>query len=97
MVMRFALLCLVLSACGYQNTRQEPAKLQVIAQPEDARVYVDERFIASARVLAQRPRELRAGSHRVTITAPGYFPHDVAVDLPSGTTTIRISLRQVPP
>ncbi len=97
MVMRFALLCLVLSACGYQNTRREPAKLQVIAQPEDARVYVDERFIASARVLAQRPRELRAGSHRVTITAPGYFPHDVAVDLPSGTTTIRISLRQVPP
>ena len=91
------LVCLLAAACGYQNTRREPAKLQVIAEPEEARVYVDERFVASARVLAQRPRELRAGAHRVTITAPGYFPHDVAVDLPSGTTTIRISLRAVPP
>lgn len=96
-MIRALVLLVLFGACGYQNTRREPAKLQVIAEPEEARVYVDERFVASARVLAQRPRELRAGSHRVTITAPGYFPHDVAVDLPSGTTTIRISLRAVPP
>ena len=87
----------VLASCGYQNLRPTPTKLQVIAEPEDARVYVDERFVATGRVLAQRPRELRTGEHRVSIQAPGYFPHDVEVDLPPGTTTIEIRLRPIPP
>ncbi len=89
-------LAVSLLSCGYQNVRETPARLQVIAEPEEASVYVDERFAASARVLAQRPRSVRTGSHRITIRAPGYFPHDVEVDLPAGTTTIRISLRPVP-
>jgi len=96
---RAALLGLALlgaSGC-YQQTRPEPAKLQVIAQPEEARVYVDEAFVASARVLEGRPRRIRPGRHRITITAPGHFPHDVEVDFPAGTTTIRIALRPIPP
>ncbi|MEM9067508.1 MAG: PEGA domain-containing protein [Myxococcota bacterium] len=97
--MRALVLLGVLSTlrCGYSQVRGQPARLQVIAEPEDARVYVDERFVASARVLAQRPRELSPGSHRLSIQAPGYFPHDVAVELPAGTTTVRISLRPIPP
>jgi len=96
-VVRLALASLLLFAsCGVQNVREPPARLQVIAEPENARVYVDERYMATARVLERRPQQLRTGPHRVTIEAPGFFPHDVEVDLPSGTTTIRISLRAVP-
>lgn len=92
-----AWLAILGSGCAYPTAQPTRAKLRVIAEPADARVYVDERFVASARVLARRPRELRPGRHRLTFQAPGYFPHDVAVDLPPGTTTIRISLRPIPP
>lgn len=88
---------LLLCACGFQNVRETPTRLQVIAEPEAARVYVDERFVATARVLAARPRQLRPGPHQLTLRAPGYFPHDVDVELPPGTTTVRIRLRPVPP
>lgn len=85
-----------LSACGPVQTAETPAQLQVIAEPETARVYVEDRFIAGARVLAVRPHELPPGTHHITITSPGYFPHDIEANLPSGTTTIRISLRPIP-
>jgi hypothetical protein len=88
-----ALLCL--SACASVATR--PAELRVIARPENARVYLDDRFVATARVLSRRPESVRAGVHYMTITADGYFPHDVELDLPSGLTTVEISLRPVPP
>jgi hypothetical protein len=68
----------------------------VIADPEIARVEVDDRFIGTARVLAHRPEALAVGTHFVTIAAPGFFPHDVEVDLPAGETRIEISLRAIP-
>ena len=90
-------LALALSACGASQPGAEAASLRVVAEPEMARVYVDDRFIATARRLAVRPAPLRTGVHFVTITADGYFPHDVEVDLPAGETTVEISLRAVPP
>lgn len=86
-----------LMGCGPVAIAETPARLEVVAEPDTARVFVDERFVASARVLAVRPREIPAGTHHLTITAPGYFPHDLEVNLPSGTTTIRIALRPIPP
>ena len=86
-----------IAGCMGGQVREEPARLQVIAEPEVARIYVDDRFLASARVLAVRPKALSRGVHYVTIEAPGYFPHDVRVDLPPGTTTVRIKLRPIPP
>ena len=83
-------------ACG-GGPRPTPAGLQVIAVPADARVYVDGRFVASARVLAHRAHRLPAGVHQITISAPGYFPHDLETELPPGVSTIEISLRPVPP
>jgi hypothetical protein len=32
----------------------------------------------------------------LTITADGYFPHDLDLDLAPGTTTVRVALRPVP-
>jgi hypothetical protein len=65
--------------------------------PETAAVYVDDRFLASGRKLANRPERLRPGEHFITVSAPGYFPHDVRVELPVGETSIELRLRPVPP
>lgn len=73
------------------------ATVRFVLEPATARVYTDERFLGGARVVAVRPIELRAGPRRFTITADGYFPHDLDVELPPGLTTIRVSLRPVPP
>jgi len=73
------------------------AKLRVVAEPDTTTVYVEDQFVGSARVLAVRPRSLRPGVKHITFKAPHYFPHDVRVDLPEGTTTIQMKLRPIPP
>jgi hypothetical protein len=90
-------LAFALSACGASQPGAEAAALRVVAEPDMARVYVDDRFIATARRLAVRPAPLRTGVHFVTVSADGYFPHDVELDLPAGETTVEITLRPVPP
>lgn len=86
---------LSLSAC-YGNIRPTPAVLRVEVVPDDARVLIDDTFIGRARRTAAQPKELPLGRHRLTVEAPGYFPHDLDLDLPSGETNVRIELRPVP-
>lgn len=87
----------LLAACGTQQRPREQATVRFLLEPASARVYVEDRFVGAARLLRVRPRTFPAGMRHFTITAEGYFPHDVAVDLPPGTTTIRLSLRPIPP
>jgi len=88
---------LVLAACGAaQHPKEATAELRVTAVPENAVVEVNERSVGSARVLSQRPVKLKTGMKRISISAPGYFPHDIEVDLPAGETKIDIKLRAVP-
>ncbi len=96
-VVGLAMLTLSAAACGSRQQAAEHALLRMQIDPESASVYVDDRFIASGRKLAGRPQRLRPGRHFITVTAPGYFPHDVEVDLPVGETQIELSLRPVPP
>jgi hypothetical protein len=86
-----------LSSCVRQPPPPQLAKLRVLAEPETTTVYVDDRYVGSARVLAAKPRSLSPGSKLVTFKAPGYFPHDVRLELPSGVTTVRMKLRKIPP
>jgi hypothetical protein len=89
---------LALAACGgRQHVRERPAELRVVAVPPAAIVQVDERFVGAARVLEKKPARLPPGKRRVTIEAPGYFPHDLEVELKPGVTTVEITLRPVPP
>jgi hypothetical protein len=93
-----ALSVLSLVACGSrQQPRERPAELRVVAVPAEAVVQVDERFVGGARTLARKPAQVKPGKHRVTIEAPGYFPHDFELDLPVGVTSVEIKLRPVPP
>lgn len=94
-----ALLVLSASLAGCVRPPPPPAlaKLRVLAEPETTTVYVDDRYVGSARVLAAKPRSLSPGVKLITFKAPGYFPHDVRLDLPSGVTTVRMKLRKIPP
>jgi hypothetical protein len=92
-----SLTVLATAGCSVEVNRRPAARLRVIAEPPDATVYANERFAGNAKVLAVRPKELGEGEHRVTITAPGHFPHDLVVKLVPGTTTLRIKLRPIPP
>jgi hypothetical protein len=88
--------CLV--ACGgAQHPREKPAQLRVVAEPANATVQIDERFVGAARVLQKQPASVPPGKHRVTIEAPNYFPHDLELDMPVGVTSLEIKLRPVPP
>lgn len=85
------------AACGASQPAREQAQLRIVAEPATASVYVDDRFIATARRIARRPEPLRTGVHHVTVSAPGHFPHDLELDLPAGLTTVEVSLRPIPP
>jgi hypothetical protein len=86
-----------LAACASsQHGAQPTAELRVVAVPESAVVQVNEQFVGSARVLDKRPARFTPGKKRVTVEAPGYFPHDLEVELAKGVTTVNIKLRPIP-
>lgn len=72
------------------------AQLRVEAVPDNTTVYIDGRFIGTARILAKKAKRLPPGVKYITFKAPGYFPHDVRLDLPAGLTTLRMTLRPIP-
>jgi hypothetical protein len=91
-----AALLLVAACAGSQRPAEPSAELRVVAEPDAAIVQVNEQFVGSARVLSKRPARFSPGKKRVTVEAPGYFPHDLEVDLTKGVTTINIKLRPIP-
>jgi hypothetical protein len=76
---------------------RDTATLRVRVEPDTARVSIDDRYVARARTLDAEPRALEAGEHLLTIEADGFFPHDLAVDLAPGETTVEVRLRPIPP
>ena len=91
-------LALWTAACA-TTPRASPktALLRTVVEPPSAIVQVDEQFAGAARVLDTRPSAQLPGKHRVTVEAPGYFPHDLDVELAVGVTTVQVKLRKVPP
>ena len=98
--MRVAAVALALMAmgCAKQNTvAPQPARLQIIATPPNASVYIDGHYFGRATVLSQEPKALAPGVHLMTVHAEDYFPHDMELKLPRGVTTMEIELRPIPP
>jgi len=85
------------SGCMQNTPKVKMAYLKVVAEPPATTVYVGDRFIGTARLLAKQPKALSTGVKYVTFKAQGYFPHDLKLDLPAGDTTIKIKLRPIPP
>jgi len=91
-------LTLVALGCAKKNTvAPEPARLQIIATPPNASVYIDGHYFGRATVLSQEPKALVPGVHLMTVQADDHFPHDMELELPRGLTTITVKLRPVPP
>jgi hypothetical protein len=89
---------LLLSLAGCMHAPPPPvAKLKVEAEPETTTVYVNGKYAGRAKVLAVKAKELKPGVTYITFKAPGYFPHDVRLRLPPGTTSIKMKLRPIPP
>jgi len=87
---------LMLAACYGQPPPPRTANLRIVAEPATTTVYVDGEYFGSARVLAKHPKPLAAGQRLVTFMAPGFFPHDVQLDLAPGDTTVRMKLLPIP-
>ncbi len=98
---RAVTLCALLAAGACMRvpvaTKIETAELRVIAEPEEASVYIDGHYFGRARVLAEVPKALKPGKHLLTVSADGYFPHDSAITLLPGISTLEIKLDPVPP
>jgi hypothetical protein len=92
-----AMLAPLVACGGAQKGKGATAELRVLVDPPSAVVQVNERFVGAARVLDKQPARLTPGPKRVTVEAPGYFPHDLELELPAGTTTLNVKLRPVPP
>lgn len=93
-----AVLVLGISGCiSAAPPRGRLAELRVVAEPDSAVVYFNGRFVGTARNLAKVPAAVRPGTIYATIKAPGYFPHDLKLDLPKGETQVKIKLRPIPP
>jgi len=88
---------LLWAGCLSSAQPKREARLRVLAEPSTTTVYIEDRYIGSARVLAANPKRLKPGVAYLTFQAPNYFPHDVRVELPPGETTIKMKLRPIPP
>ena len=86
----------VLSGCMGTMPPQRIATLKVRAVPPNTQVYINGRYAGRAALLQKVGKALRPGVQYVTFSAPGYFPHDVRVDLAPGETEIDIKLRPIP-
>jgi hypothetical protein len=91
------LVVLAASGCMTPPPKVRMAYLKVIAEPPATTVYVGDRFLGTARVLAKSPKALPPGVKYMTFKAQGFFPHDIRLDLPAGDTTVKIKLRPIPP
>jgi hypothetical protein len=73
------------------------AYLKVVAEPRQTTVYSNDRFLGSAHLLQKQPKALPPGTKYLTFKAPGYFPHDLQIKLPTGETIVKVKLRPIPP
>lgn len=75
--------------------RADRARLAIHAEPADAAVYVDDRFVGTADELASMERGIvvTPGKHTVTVSRPGYRDRSTEIEVETGKTeTVKLSL-----
>ena len=85
------------SSATARSTRAPRARsrLTIQAQPADAAVYVDDRFVGTADELSSMDRGIvvSPGKHTVTVSRPGYHDKSSEVDVDAGKSeTVKVSL-----
>lgn len=71
--------------------------MRMIGGPPNATVTIDDVFVGRLDLVAARGVALPAGTHRVSVEAPGYFPWDRVVEAKEGDPLrLQVSLVAVP-
>jgi hypothetical protein len=76
--------------------RSDKSRLSLVVSPQDAAVYLDDRFVGTAEELGSLPMGLAvsAGKHTVTVSRPGFQDQSMDVQIePGATQKIEISLK----
>ncbi len=102
--MRLAMLIMgcVLSACSPRvvEAPKAPGVSLVIkvdgSVPEQSRVTIDDEVLGALDFVAEHGVRVPAGTHRMTVTAPGYLPFDRAFQATGKRVVVNVSLRQSP-
>jgi len=87
------------SPAGSLDARGEPARLRLSVEPADASVYLDGRFLGSARDLSSLRAGLLVdpGHHTIEIVRPGYDAQRRDVEVAAGEEAeVQIGLREGP-
>ena len=74
---------------------RDRSRLRITAEPSDAAVYLDDRFVGSADELASMERGIvvSPGKHTVTVSRPGYRDRTADVQVDAGKTeSVKVSL-----
>jgi hypothetical protein len=67
----------------------------MLGAPPNATVTIDDIFVGRLDMVSARGVALPAGSHRVSVEAPGYFAWDRMVEAKEGAGPIRLEVRLV--
>ncbi len=70
--------------------------VRIEVEPGDARIYVDEALVGDAGTYADRPLPLPPGDHRIKVTADGFYPEYLEVEVKGEMIPIVVSLTPVP-
>jgi hypothetical protein len=70
--------------------------LRLQGTPPDAAVVIDDQDIGPLAFVESRGVALPPGKHHISVTAPGYFPWDKAVDAKPGGPLVRFAVVLVP-
>jgi hypothetical protein len=83
------------SSSSARSARGSRSRLTIHAEPADAAVYVDDRFVGTADELASMDRGIvvKPGKHTVTVSRPGFKDQSSDVDVDAGRSqTVEIEL-----
>jgi len=87
------LLALSTTAC----VRREVGVLRVTGGPPDALITVDDQYVGKLARLQRFGIKVSDGEHRLTVEAPGRFPHDRLVRVPpKGVVAVEVQLLPIP-
>ncbi|HSO33183.1 MAG TPA: PEGA domain-containing protein [Labilithrix sp.] len=85
----------VMIACG-PPPNVPTVSLRVIGGPPNASVTVDDIFVGNLELVMKRGVALPAGTHHISVEAPGHLPWDKTVEAKEGQGPLRLEVKLVP-
>lgn len=96
-----AIVAFILAACSCGSPLPSDAKarplsgLLLICEPDDALLYVDDKFMGTVAGLNKRPLALADGLHRIELRRDGYFAHYAEIRVERGVRQkLHVKLRK---